>query len=680
MYLRFLNLLVLVLLKTYSFAQPLSDKIKVNQCGYLINHEKKAYVSNINTTLHTTWYLQGTSGTVYTSLIPNGTYDAASGDTVFKLDFSTINTPGIYYVEVQNLGTSFTFEISDAAYNNVFKAVSKSYYYQRCGMDLEVPYAGIWQRNACHLNDGYIYNGFSNGNIVSGPFLKSTGGWHDAGDFGKKIVPAATSMYHMLKLIELIPGKVDSANLVIPADSFDMPDLLKEVKYELDWFMTQQRPDGAVYHLVTSQNFFYTDMPDKDLQTRYSVPVSSTATADFAAIMALASKVYRAYNTSYSDSCLNYSIKAWTYLKNNPQIFPAGGYQDPPGINYTGQYTDTADRDDRLWAAAELYNTTGDTSYQNYFDQKQSYWTYAVAYPGGWNNVQSFAMFTYAFATLLQPGNTIGNTIRTQINAYATWTSQNINTNGYGIALSPNDFYWGSNSVLLIYGADLLMAHLLSPNPAFETAALSHLNYILGANALNLSFVTGIGSKRVMDPHQDASTHDGILDPVPGFVPGGPNKYADPNDQVFTAYVNTHHPTPAKSYVDSHWAYSCNEVSVNMMSALVFLSGYFYNHHGTPLYTATPTDLIEQSSLSELSAHPNPLSGKTQLNFFLHKQDKVLISILDSSGKEIKKTELYLQTGNHHIVLDFTDIPEGIYSCRVNTSTNSKMVKLVIYK
>jgi endoglucanase len=578
-------LFIILFVVNVSIGQKISGKVKVNQVGYLINHNKIASVNNINPSKNRFWYIKDLSGqTVFDASIPNKVcHDISSKDLVFKLDFSSFNTPGVYFIEIENLGKSYYFEISDAAYNNVFKAVSKSFYYQRCGFDLDSHYAGQWGRKACHFNDSYIYNGFSDGNIIAGSHINSTGGWHDAGDFGKKVVPAAVALYHILKSSELFSDKINSATFGIPPGTFEMPDLLKEAKYELDWFFTQQRSDGAIYHLVTSQNFAST-LPDEDLQTRYSVPVSATATADFAAIMSLASKVYRPYNTSYADTCLKRAIKAWNYLQSNPQIFPGGGYADPPGINHTGEYADNSDADERLWAAAELYNATGESTYRKYFESHYDYWTLAVDRPGGWGNVQEFAMFTYCFATKQEKTNAIAKTIKSQIKSYANSTVQAIKNDGYGVALTSDDYNWSSNAMVLTYGADLLMASILLSDSAYVEAALSHLNYILGSNSLNLSFVTGIGSNRVMNPCLSISGLDEIIDPVPGFVTGGPNKNS--NDPCLSTYISENNPAPAKCFVDNSDSWSSNEPAICIMSGLVFLSGYFYNNLGTPLYTA----------------------------------------------------------------------------------------------
>jgi len=283
-----LFLLLLLIIAHYQLkAQTQSPKIKVNQVGYLKGHSKVAWLSNSNASLGANWYVKEVSSgnTLFTSsLISSPAYDPSSGDTLFKMDFTAMDSSGNYYIEVANVGTSYNFVVSDTTYNSLFRDLLKSYYYQRCGFDLTQTYAGTWHRTACHTNDGYVYNGYSGSSIITGAHVASTGGWHDAGDFGKKIVPAAMGLYHLLKLAELFPAIVNNVTVNIPADTFSMPDLLVEAKFELDWFLTMQFSNGSVSHLLTSPAFF-NGMPENDTQTRYQVPASTAATGAFAAAL-----------------------------------------------------------------------------------------------------------------------------------------------------------------------------------------------------------------------------------------------------------------------------------------------------------------------------------------------------------------------------------------------------------
>ena len=665
--------LLIAILIVHQQLKAQSSNIKVNQVGYLKHHSKVAWLSNSNASLGANWYVKDVSSgqTMFTSSLSQApVYDPSSGDTLFKMDFTALDSSGSYYVEVDNVGVSYNFVISDTTYNNLFRDLVRSYYYQRCGFDLTPTYAGIWNRTACHTNDGYVYDGYSGGSIVSGPHVQSTGGWHDAGDFGKKIVPAAMALYHMLKLAELFPATISGVNLNIPADTFSMPDLLNEAKFELDWFFTLQYADGSVSHLLTSPNFYSTGMPENDTQTRYLVPASTAATGAFAAVMAIAAKVYKSYSPVYANLCLTASQNAWAYLQANPQIVPAGGYTvDPPGINNTGTYFDTTDADQRLWAAAELFNTTNDSACRSYFESHYNHWNPVIDYPESWSDVHGYAMYTYSYATAAETTNTIRSTIVSTILNYATNKIKAYSdTTGYGIALTHTDYYWSSNQLAGEYGIDLIRAYLLNPDTTYLEAALSHLNYLLGNNGLNLCFVTGHGTNSTKDPWQAPMVYDGIVAPIPGFVPGGPNQYG--GDPTLNAYISANSPAPAKCYLDNHNSYSGNEVCVTYTAPTLFLAGYFYNPNSN---AATGfLNSIKSSTIVNLTVYPNPVSSSFQLSGLTYK-GTINLSITDQLGRIVYQKNI--------IASDVVYLPEGtpagVYVVKLNYGEYSQSAKIV---
>ncbi len=655
------TILIILNMSSVVRSQNLSDQIQVNQIGYPVNDAKCAWVTNINTTQSTTWYIkEASSGTIaFTGSITSaGSYDPSTEDNVLKLDFSSLTEEGIYFVEVENLGKSYDFVVSDTVYNNVFYHVMRSFYYQRSGMALEEEYAGQWYHPASFEEDAYVYDGYSGGAIIAGDFIPSVKGWFDAGDFGKKVTPAASALYHMLKLFEYFPERVNEVNLNIPADTeiVNLPHVLAEIKYELDWFFTMQRSDGAVYHLITTPDFHFA-MPHTDTQTRYMVPPSSMATADFAAVMAQASIVYQEYDASYATKCLDAAELSWSYLDSHPDIFPTGGYTaDPTGINNTGQYLDSDDSDERLWASAELYNATGDTIYKNYFDTHYSQWEpNTVVYAGGWLDVHNYAMYTYVFATLEDEENSVRDNIRQDILGYMNVIKNRADQTGYGLAMTHNDYYWSSNQVVLNYGSDLLLGYLLFDDNDYLALAQNHLNYVLGANSLNLSFTSGIGENHVKDILQACSPRDGIVEVIPGFVTGGPNQWPDTWDIPLQNYVSSNNITaPAKHFYDHSGSYSSNEVVLSVSGPMVLLTGYFYQKESV-------VNAIDIDKSSGYKVYPNPSDGICQVD--LDPERQVEIKVTDIEGRLLcSKT---LKTGD---VIDIQNHPSGLYFLEIGGS------------
>jgi endoglucanase len=72
-----------------------------------------------------------------------------------------------------------------------------------------------------------------------------------------------------------------------------------------------------------------------------------------------------------------------------------------------------------------------------------------------------------------------------------------------------------------------------------------------------------------MNPHHRPSGADGIDEPVPGFILGGPNMHKQDRQQV--KYASDF---PAKSYQDVQDSYASNEVCLNWNAPAVFVLGY----------------------------------------------------------------------------------------------------------
>jgi endoglucanase len=551
-----------------------SSKIKVNQVGYLPHAKKYAYVSEPDLLMSSVFKVkeEKTGKVKFSGSIQEPIFDKDVNENVSKMDFSKLSEPGRYYIEISNTGRSYSFTIHDSVFRKAFNDSYRAFYYQRCGEDLEEKFAGKWTHKACHTKDAFIYDGLNDSGIIKGQHINSIGGWHDAGDYGKKVVPASVSIYYMLKLFEYFPVKVKMENLNTPPVSTEMPDVLKETKFELDWMLTMQREDGAVYALITSSDFFLGAMPEEDNLTRYFVPVSSCATADFAATMAMAYTNYKNLNRDFAERCLKASELAWEYLEKNPEIFPKGGYKDPPGINNTGTYYDTDDKDERFWAASELYAATGKEIYNTYVKKNYTDWSPTIgSFPPGWIHTQVFGMLTYL---LNEKGDkAIRERIKEDFIKHVNQKLERISSSGYGVCLTTSDYYWGSNYGLASYGTMLIIAHKITHEDRYKEAALSQLNYLLGGNSLDLCFISGQGTKSPKKFWQAANKYDNIVDPIPGFMPSGPNKNL--NDPALTAYQKKYNLPPAKCYIDDYESYSCNEITILNNGPLVFLIGYF---------------------------------------------------------------------------------------------------------
>ncbi|MEJ2616850.1 MAG: glycoside hydrolase family 9 protein, partial [Ignavibacteriaceae bacterium] len=472
-----------------------AQDVRINQVGYLADQQKLAYIIQPADSFYVVNSI--TNQIQFRGkLEDSGFKDDAVGFEIYHGDFSSFTEPGNYEIKTNDGQTSYTFEISANPFMDVYKETLKGFYFQRCGTALLAANAGSYSHPACHLNDAN--------------FEAST----DAGDYGKYVVNAGITVGTLLMGYEMFPDNFKLDDLNIPESGNSIPDLLDEVKYELDWLLEMQdSTDGGVYFKVTPKNFSGFIMPNNDNSTRYIYQKSSTATGDFAAVTAMAARIYFSFDTAFASICLKAAKVAWKYLQANPDIVPTGGFHNPSGT-YTGEYGDGNDSDERLWAASELFITTGDSIYGSYFSSHYQSFS-LINSTMGWGFVAPLAHIDYLVSNQPKADSTIKAKLRTGLINNCTSLYNVTKKSGFNAAMSTGDYYWGSNSVSLNRAVIFIYGYQLSDNIDFYNAALDQLNYILGCNIKGISYVTGIGTDYPMHPHHRPSASDGVAEPVP---------------------------------------------------------------------------------------------------------------------------------------------------------------------
>jgi len=534
--------------------QNISDDIHINQIGYRSDSKKVAIIKGIYKNFEV---INTATGKVVMSGQTSGKVsDESSGDTVCYADFTQLKDAGSYYIYVEGLGRSYEFKIGDyTLFAQVNDSLVKALYYQRCGSQLTSEHAGEYVHGACHTGKAKLYG---NEEVE----IDVSGGWHDAGDYGRYVVPAAVTAADLMLAYEFYPQSFTNS-LNIPESNNNLPDVLDEVKYGIEWMLKMQDSDGGVYHKVTSRNFpDITTMPDIDVDDLLVLPVSTTATADFAAVTAMAARVYKEFDAEFSARCLNASVKAWNWLEKNKDFIE---FRNPQEVS-TGEYGDNSGRDEKAWAAAELFRTTGNKKYSEYFISNYEYNGFGL----GWQNVSGFAAIAYLFADSDNAEPKVAEGIR---KAWLDKADMFVNTaekDGYLLAMHKMEYSWGSNMNVANHAMHLLIADKLQNNEKYTQTAADCVHYLLGRNTLNQSYITGFGSKLVMQPHHRPSAGDSVKEPVPGFVVGGPDSALE--DDIARAKLSGKE--PAKCYIDDVTSYSTNEVATYWNSAAIFSFSY----------------------------------------------------------------------------------------------------------
>ncbi len=358
-----------------------------------------------------------------------------------------------------------------------------------------------------------------------------------------------------------------------------MPDVLNECRYELEWMLKMQEEEGGAYHKLTSAKHADFMMPQEDKSQFYLFPVSSMATADYAASMALASRVYAAYDKDFAEKMLQAAKKAWQWLEKHPEYV---GFQNPEQCN-TGEYGDVCDKDERLWAAAEMLAATGEDRYAQALQELSRENLGKTDF--GWTDVSGLA----SMAILTDKKKQVAEELREEYRTIVLQEAQRLvkisQESGYLAAMQPEDYVWGSNMVVLNRGMLLVLACILleqeeqtssadsrRQKEQYEETALAQLHYLLGTNAVGYSYVTGYGENAYKNPHNRPTACDGIDLPMPGWVSGGPSGI--PYDEIAIEKIPQGTP-PMKCYLDDVRCYSLNEITIYWNSPAVFVTAYF---------------------------------------------------------------------------------------------------------
>lgn len=197
-----------------------------------------------------------------------------------------------------------------------------------------------------------------------------SGGWYDAGDYGKYAVNGAYSVSLMLLTGFLAPDVLVHPVATLAEGDLELPDWMQVAEAELAWLLKMQAPDGGVYHKVASKQFAGMDVrPSDDNAQKWLMPVTSTATADFTAAMALAAMVHRKLSGNRTDQrAMLYeraAERAMHWLRKNPVLKMPLFESD--GFSYSGPCHDDDDRDERFFAAAAFAAMKGRAGMTGHF-------------------------------------------------------------------------------------------------------------------------------------------------------------------------------------------------------------------------------------------------------------------------------------------------------------------------
>jgi len=552
---RISQIIGIVVLLSASATWGADSDIRLNSLGFLPGSAKKATIVAVCSDFAIRKASDGE--TVYSAVAMGPWHQDDVKQDVWIADFSEVSEKGTYYLDVAGVGRSADFEIGDAVYDFAFYAAMRGFFLWRCGTAVSGEHNGqTYAHAACHLDDAYEDYRLNptpgrDDRTYRDIRRDGTGGWHDAGDYGKYVVNAGVTVGCLFLAWDHFQSDLNDVSLNLPDSAPGYPDFLKEIKWETDWLLKMPYPDGSgkVSHKLTRLGFEGFIMPEKDTGKRYFTDWSSAAVADFVAMMAMAARYFEPYDPNYAELCLDAAENSYAFLTANPQSeafvqgsFTTGGYQ-------------TGDSDDRLWAAAEMWETTGRAECLKDFEARAAAGsTRKIDENWDWGSVRNLGMFTYVLSQQEGRNPVLLEQVRRDVLAVADVLVVRAQKDVYARPLAGR-YYWGCNGTVARQVLNLQVANRISPKPEYLDTALDAIAHLFGRNYYSRSYVTGLGRQPPMKPHDRRSGADGIGAPWPGYLVGGGHS--------------------ATGWNDTQADYETNEIAINWQGALVYaLAGF----------------------------------------------------------------------------------------------------------
>lgn len=578
--------------------------VRVNQLGYAARLPKVATVVSAATT-PLDWKLLDATGKELTrgkTTVVGA--DADSGDSVHVIDFSAFDAastglrlaieptgakqPGADEGAADAAGeplvsdslVSDSFDIRTDLYHELKYDAFRYFYHNRSGIAIELPYArdAQWTRPAGHAPDvakcakgtGCDYE------------LDVTGGWYDAGDHGKYVVNGGISVWTLMNYFERTKhaggdqtafGKVKD---LIPESDNTVPDVLDEARWELEFLLRMQVPDGQplagmVHHKMHDQEWTALGLaPHEDTTPRILRPPSTAATLNLAAVAAQAARIWKAFDQEFAARCLTAAEKAWAAAVANPAV-----YAKPEDTIGGGPYDDSDVTDEFYWAAAELFITTGKREFEKYLQESKHDASIDAARSGTpmtWQRTDMLGTISLA----LVPSKRSNVKYRQAVDAVAKQFVTTVDAQGYRVPLAAGDdgYPWGSNSSVINNALVSALAYDFTKKPEYLRTVVFALDYLLGRNALGQSYISGYGDRPLQNPHhrfwaKQANAHFPAA--APGALSGGPNSaLQDP----YARAAGLLGCKPQKCFIDNIESWSTNEITINWNAPLFWVTAW----------------------------------------------------------------------------------------------------------
>ncbi len=606
----------------------------------------------------------------------SGQQHVVSGDIGWWFDFSTVTANGTYYVhDAPNNMSSPFFVIEEEPYREVLRAATKAFYYNRSGFAKTGPAAELW-------TDGMSFNNAlqdANCRAITDPGNASlekdlSGGWFDNGDYNKRVSTAYFAVHSLLSSYQRSP-ELFTDNWNWPESGNGVPDLLDEVKWELDWILKMANSDGSVHVKMGNENYSdnTSSPPSANTDPRFYGPTCSAASIAAASMLAHGAVVFADFPSmqtyanqllTQAETCYNYGV---AFFNNNNFDLDC---DDGSIIGGDTDWDVTNQVQGLLSATVYLYGATGTESYQTFLINngylvsplENNYWSPnelpicdALIYYSklqGANTGMQGSVFSSASTSVSNNwggfyGMTDAELYRDYMPTWAYYTGSNGRKAAYGaINVALANWGVGDSSDLWDKGASVL--HSLHGVNPIGIVYLSNMSGFGADKSVNEIYHSWFADGTVYDNAQTSP-----IGPPPGYMPGGPNPYFS------VSTLTPPYGQPAyKSYLDfndnwpnNSWEVSEPEIAYQAMYVRL-LSEIIGTEHAMLQ--------VKENEVASFRIYPNP----TEDNIFIQSDaDVTFVEVFDLLGNSVVKTFSPLNNK-----IDVSELSSGIYVVRIHSA------------
>lgn len=567
-----------------SIAQSITE-LRVNLQGYHINMPKKALIlskTDLNNPIVQLKNEQGEIIQEFKSQLKESTWKPFS--YYYEIDFSEVQTKGRFHFQLKNhdvVSHSFTI----GAYPDWQEDVVSFIRTQRCGYN---PFTNEY----CHQKDGLSFFG----KRLDSTRIDATGGWHDAGDQLKYLITSSNTTARLLMAYQMRPNVfkdlVDARGIEGPNN---LPDILDEAKWGLEWILKLHPSANELYHQVADDRdhrgfklpheenadygwgensfrpvYFATGQPQGLSKYKSKATGIANLAGRSSATLAFGYQVFSQFKEyeDFAQTCLNAAYSLYNMGQQQE------GYQQGNSYGAPYRYEENTWADDMEWAAASLYKISKKKKYLK--DARQ----YAKEI-GSWSWMERDTASHYEMYPFVNMGHyalwQVGNKKdKQQMVAYYEQNLEKIKQraeeNPYGVG---HLFIWCSNNLAAAVATQAMLYEEMTGSKKYRPLFQNHVNWLLGLNPWNSSMITDIPEHadtpvdvhmpfwKLLNQSVKGSLVDGpilatIHENMIGITPSEPDEYA---------HLQPDH----IKYMDDWADYSTNEPTLDGSAELLLI-------------------------------------------------------------------------------------------------------------